>query len=245
MAAKQAPMAVDTSEHEEGISLPPWPLRGRALLEVAAAYGGLVIVGLVLGWVLLGPLAGSGLASTDESVAIWLEGVRTDQWNQLTDLGSALSNTSTIIMALVILISSFVLFWRRWREALMLGLALLLESSVFLTVSLTVGRERPPVDPLDVSPPTASFPSGHTGAAFAFYIAIAVIVFWNTKHPLPRALAVAGATLVPPIVAVSRMYRGMHFLTDIVVGALLGVACVLISIGIVMRAIRRRRAVAQ
>jgi len=245
MQSRQTNMPVDTPEHEEEISLPPWPLRSRALLEITAAYAGLVIVGLVLGWALLGPLAGSGLTSTDDSVALWLEGVRTDQWNTLTDIGSAFSNTSTIIMALVILISSFVLFWRRWREALTLGIALLLESSVFLTVSLTVGRDRPPVQPLDVSPPTASFPSGHTGAAFAFYIAVAVIVFWNTTKPLPRALAVAAATIVPTIVAASRMYRGMHFLSDIVVGALLGVACVLISIGIVVRALRRRGRVAE
>lgn len=234
-------MPVETAE-EEKKSLPPWPLRRRALLEIAAAYAGLVIVGLALGWILLGPLAGSGLAATDESVALQLEGLRTEQWNELTDLGSAFSDTSTIIVALVVLISAFVFFLRRWREALTLGLALLLESSVFLTVSLTVGRDRPPVEQLDISPPTASFPSGHTGAAFAFYITLAVIVFWNTTHPVPRALAIAAAMLVPPVVALSRMYRGMHFLSDILVGALLGVACVLISIGIVLRAVRRNRA---
>lgn len=240
MAARQSPTPVETGEGEERPSLPPWPIRGRALLEIAAAYEGLVFLGLIIGWLLLGPLASSGFALTDDTVARWWEGLRAQQWDELTDLGSAFSDTTTMIMALVVLMGSFVWWWRRWREALTLGLALLLEASVFLTVSLTVGRDRPPVEQLDVSPPTASFPSGHTGAAFAFYTTLAVIVFWRTSRPLPRALAVAGAAVVPPIVAVSRMYRGMHFLSDILVGALLGVGCVLISIAIVRRALRRQ-----
>lgn len=240
MAARQSPIVEEAGEGAGRPSLPPWPLRGQALLEIAAAYAGLVAFGLIIGWLLLGPLSGSGLAATDHTVARWWDGIRAQQWDGLTDLGSAFSDTATIIVALVVLMTSFVWFWRRWREALTLGVALLLEASVFLTVSLTVGRERPPVEQLDVVPPTASFPSGHTGAAFAFYTALAVIVFWRTTKPLPRAMAIAGAAILPPIVAISRMYRGMHFLSDIVVGALLGLLCVLISIAIVGRAIRRR-----
>lgn len=238
-------MSVETTQKEERQKLPPWPFRGRALIEIAAAYVGLVIFGLALGWLLLGPIADSGLAAVDESVAFQLEAGRDEHWDELTAIGSDFSDTITIIAALVILMVSFVWFWRRWREALTLGVALLLESSAFVTISLTVGRERPPVEQLDISPPTASFPSGHTGAAFAFYTALAVIVFWRTDNPLARALAIAGAVIIPSIVALSRMYRGMHFLTDIIVGALLGLVCVLISIVIVDRAVRTQRLEAQ
>lgn len=235
----------EAQEPTEGVSsspgLPPWPLRGRALIEIAGAYLALVALGLGMGWLLLGPLAGSELAIADESVSVWLAELRSPRWDGLTDIGSGFAGTFNVIAALVVLITAFVWVWRRWREPLTLGLALLLEASVFLTVSLTIGRDRPPVEQLDISPPTASFPSGHTGAAFALYTALAVIVFRKTQRPVPRALAVIGAVLIPLMVAASRMYRGMHYLSDVVAGALLGVICVLLSIAIVDRAIRRRR----
>lgn len=219
-----------------------WPLRSRAALELLVSFVTLAIAGLTAGWLLLGPLSRSGLAKWDQSVAVWLAGRRDPLLNTLTDVGSAFSNTENIIIALSVLMVAMTLLWRRWRESLTLGVALGLEASVFLLVSSIVGRDRPPVEQLDPSPPTASFPSGHTGAAFAFYIGLAFIVFWSTRKALPRAAAVVGAVLIPTVVAVSRIYRGMHFVTDVVVGAALGTASVLIAIVIVRRAVVRRRA---
>jgi len=73
---------------------------------------------------------------------------------------------------------------------------------------------------LDQAPPTSSFPSGHTGAAIALYGCLAVILLRNVK---PRWVAVSLAVLscvVPIVVAASRVYRGMHYLTDVMAGAL-------------------------
>jgi undecaprenyl-diphosphatase len=37
-----------------------------------------------------------------------------------------------------------------------------------------------------------------------------------------RRLAVTAAIVLPPIVAVSRMYRGMHHFSDVMAGAMIG-----------------------
>lgn len=219
----------------------PWPLDARAWGEVLAAFGLLATVGLLLGWILLGPLTATGLDEWDESVAYWWDGVRTAQWDTWTSWGSALSDTDVIIGALLVLVPLFAWIWKRWRESLTLALALFLESSVFLTVSLMTGRDRPPIEQLDASPPTASFPSGHTGAAFAFYYTILLIVYWNTEKTVYRTLAFIVALIVPPTVAASRMYRGMHYVTDVSVGAVLGLICLPIAAWIVHRAIARRQ----
>jgi undecaprenyl-diphosphatase len=219
--------------------LDPWPLRGRAFAEIIAAYVALVLIGLGLGWLILYLLAETSLTTLDGDLSAWFESIRTAQWNDLTNIGSAFANTFNIIAALLVLMFTFTWVWRRWRQSLTLGVALVLEATVFLTVSHLIGRDRPPVVQLDASPPTASFPSGHTGAAFAFYISLAVIVFWNTKNPIARFLAVVGAIFFPLSVAGSRLYRGMHYLTDVMVGALLGVLCLVIAIWIVQRAIQR------
>jgi membrane-associated phospholipid phosphatase len=223
--------------------LAPWPLDRRAWAELFLAYMSLVLLGLGFAWLLLDGLDGSALSQFDNDAAFWFERLRDEASNGLTAFGSALADTFNVIGALILLMVAFVWRWRRWREALTLGLALGVEALVFLTVSLTVGRERPPVEQLDVSPPTASFPSGHTGAAFALYVGLAVIVFWNTKNLFVRALAVIAAVLLPLSVAISRLYRGMHYFSDVLVGAVLGVLCVVIAAGIVDRAIERRRSV--
>ena len=79
-----------------------------------------------------------------------------------------------------------------------------------------------------------SLPSGHTAAAAA-YIAIAIVVFWHTRNRLARVVAVIVTAIVPVIVAASRIYRGMHFLSDTVAGAVLGGGAVLLTVSVLRR----------
>jgi undecaprenyl-diphosphatase len=84
-----------------------------------------------------------------------------------------------------------------------------------------------------VSPPTSSYPSGHTAAATVLYISLAVI----TAYALARAdqarrftgWLVSVAALIILFVAVSRLYRGMHHPTDVVAGFLLGLGALLVT----------------
>jgi len=216
-----------------------WPLRGRELLELALAYASLVSLGLVAGWTLLGPLSDTPLARFDVDVSSWFATVRSRSLDIWSDVGSAFSDTINVIVVLTILVVAMAWYWRRWRESLTLGLGVGLEALVFVVVSLVLGRDRPPVTQLDPSPPTASFPSGHVGAAFALYVGLALIVFWNTDSRLWRTTAVTVAAVVPLAVALSRMYRGMHFLTDVIGGAVLGLLCLTTAAFVVRRGVAR------
>ena len=87
---------------------------------------------------------------------------------------------------------------------------------------------------LDDSPPTASFPSGHTGAATALFLASALLVAWYVRNRAVRILAVTLLVAVPLLVAYGRLYRGMHHPTDILGSYLNGVACITIAAGAVL-----------
>jgi membrane-associated phospholipid phosphatase len=60
-------------------------------------------------------------------------------------------------------------------------------------------------------------------------IGVTVVVFWCTaKRPVRVACTTAAVALVV-LVGVGRVYRGLHHPTDVVAGALLGLACLWIS----------------
>jgi len=90
-------------------------------------------------------------------------------------------------------------------------------------VKTVVQRPRPfvadPVGIENIRPKTATgyaFPSGHTQGAATVFGSLAV---WFRKRWLPIA---AGVVIF--VVALSRMYLGAHYLTDVLVGGALGVA---------------------
>jgi membrane-associated phospholipid phosphatase len=105
-----------------------------------------------------------------------------------------------------------------------------------LVVSLLKGisdRARPPLADPTLSvvggiPDSTSFPSGHSATAFATAI---VVGFAYPRLRLPL-LALAA------LVALSRVYLGMHFWTDVLAGSLLGVAIGLTTVWLVRLARR-------
>jgi len=211
-----------------------WPIHRRQVGQLAVGYVVLVAVWIGIGKALTGPLNGTALSRLDQRVAEWFVRHRTPTWNHLTVIGSYLAETVTKVAVTAVLALVLLAVWKRWLETMVLVVSLVMEAAAFITVTYVVGRHRPNVPRLESSPVGSSFPSGHVAAAMA-YTAIAVIVFWHTRKVWPRVLAVVVTAVIPPIVGLSRMYRGMHFLTDVVGGALLGGAAVILTVVVLGR----------
>ena len=145
--------------------------------------------------------------------------------NDVTYLLSGLGNTQAIIGAMLVVAIALRIASRRWTMSVFLVLAVSAQAFVFLLVTLTIDRRRPEVRHLDGSPPTSSFPSGHTGAATALFIASALLVFWFVRRRWVKILGITVLVSVPLLVAYGRLYRGMHHPTDVLSGILLGLAC--------------------
>lgn len=193
----------------------------RALAPSAALW--VVIVGV--GLLIVGPLD-----SLPGEVALnrALVELREPALNTVTSLLSNVGATEFIIAACVVAIG--VLWWRtrQWWFALVPGLAVALQAFLFVTSSLVVGRGRPEVEPLDESPPTSGYPSGHAGASTAFYLTLALAA-QRIANPVARAVVTALCLLVPLAVGFARLYRGMHHLSDVVLGVVNGVVCAVLA----------------
>jgi membrane-associated phospholipid phosphatase len=196
--------------------------RTFAILLGGAAILLLVMIGFGLLDVHL--LAHSSIGRADGSVDSTLARHRDHILNALT-LGAtdAASTLPVAALAAIVAVTAGLVF-RRWREPLFVVAVLVGEVTIFVVTTLVVHRPRPNVVRLDHAPPTSSFPSGHTAASVALYGSIAALVLLFGARVAWRRLALVAAVLLPIVVAASRLYRGMHYPTDVLAGGFLGFA---------------------
>lgn len=112
----------------------------------------------------------------------------------------------------------------------------------FETVAMTYGlkelaknlvvRERPyvygsgaPAEEFSNGDYCRSFPSGHTALAFASATFLAVVMGFDDSASPWRVPVCIGSYAVALGVATSRVLSGNHYITDVLVGALVGAAC--------------------
>jgi membrane-associated phospholipid phosphatase len=126
----------------------------------------------------------------------------------------------------------------------MMAAAFLGAAGLYDIVKPAVGRARPPAA-LQVGGPDLgnAFPSGHATQTIGFYgMLAAVLIIWYA--PRLRRSFVIGAALVTIVVGASRLYLGVHWLTDVLGGYALGLtwlAVVVIVILLVSSTARARR----
>ena len=89
--------------------------------------------------------------------------------------------------------------------------------------------------------PTYSFPSGHTMNAALLYGLLACWLWVNHRSLGARAAIVAGACLMVALVGISRMYLGVHYLSDVMAAAAEGCAWLAVCITAISTLRRRRQ----
>ena len=140
---------------------------------------------------------------------------------------STLASTPVIIAVTAVVAVVLRLSLHRWREPIFLCAAVSAQALVFFFATLVIDRSRPAVPHMDESPPTSSFPSGHTSAAVALYVGLALVLTLRIDRAWLKALCWL-LVLVPVAVAVSRLYRGMHHPSDVTASFVNGAFCVTI-----------------
>ncbi len=188
------------------------------VVPAACLFASMVALGLLLTDV----LPATALGKWDAEVPRRLVEYRQQEGISESKLITTLSETTTIIILTALAAAVFRWKFGRWRESLIVIYAVVGETAIFVATTFFIDRPRPRVPHLDEAPPTSSFPSGHTAAAVCFYGSIAAIIVWHSRRRWISVVAVVVSAAVPMLIAVSRVYRGMHYPTDVLAGALLG-----------------------
>lgn len=166
-----------------------------------------------------------GDTSVDNRLADWLHDHASSGWTTFFENVTRLGNVPTL--AVVTAIAAIVL-WRKGRRAELHLLLLAAVGVQILTFGLKLGfeRERPFfADPL-ATESTYSFPSGHASASLAVYGTLGFILARHLADRRARIAALAGAAALILLIGFSRLYLGVHFLTDVIAGFSIGLAWV-------------------
>ncbi|MFN2526449.1 MAG: phosphatase PAP2 family protein [Actinomycetota bacterium] len=126
--------------------------------------------------------------------------------------------------------TSVIFLWRRERRRLAVFLALttLLGGAVDTVVKVLVDRPRPSlVDPVATAH-GQSFPSGHSMSSVVAYGAL-LLVFLPAVSKRRRKFVLAGALVLVLFIGFSRLALGVHYITDVLGGFVLGAAWLVAS----------------
>lgn len=200
-----------------------------AAVVAVAATGYALICVLFVGVGLLVTHQMSALSRWDNDVVRWFAQNRTSAMNQWTGYATKVADTVGILVVLLVATIVLVVLRRRW-EALFLVVALVMELLTFLTINTMVGRPRPGGPRLGSLPSTSSFPSGHTAAMVALYGGLAVLINARLRSRIVGLVSWIVALLATAAIGLARVYRGMHHPSDVVAGALLGIAVLLVAV---------------
>jgi undecaprenyl-diphosphatase len=190
--------------------------RGRSVVVIVATMA--LLIGVATG---VGHLLGDSTA-IDRNVSDRFAAHRTSFFNGVTNLLSQIGSTLPVI-AIAVLVIIIGLVIKRRKGLIVLAIGMIGEVLMFLAIAALVSRARPTVTHLDSAPPTSSFPSGHVFATTVLWGAIAIVACRSSWPAWLRYCFAVLAFLMPVFVALSRLYRGMHHLTDVTASAVLGV----------------------
>ncbi|MDX6628003.1 MAG: hypothetical protein QOH00_249 [Gaiellales bacterium] len=202
------------------------------VLTTLIGYVALAALMIGLGFLLVDVLLPiHAIGHSDEAVNEWLASNRASWLNDASYVGSMIGDIP-FIPAVVILTALGAAILRRWRVFAFVVGAIAVEVATYRVTSLIVHRQRPAVPRLDPEhlPVNQSFPSGHVAAAVVVYVGLALLISARVRDRRLMIVTWVLGIVLPLVVALSRMYRGMHHPLDAAAGVLMGLAALAIAL---------------
>jgi undecaprenyl-diphosphatase len=143
--------------------------------------------------------------------------------------GASWLGRSVVLVPVAIVIAVGASVRRRSLDGVAILVAILGAIVLQNAVKALIARPRPPVHRLEHVSST-SFPSGHATESTAFFLTLAAALLASVSPRWARRFVRATTLVIIAAVALSRVYLGVHYPTDVVAGMLLGAAWATITV---------------
>lgn len=186
---------------------------------------GILVVALVVIMVLI---KNGGIVGFDDGVYNIVTRSTSTFLDNMYRVFTFLASTAYVIVAcLAILVISIIM--KKKKIGFVIVGSVAISTVVNNVIKLIFRRPRPEVRRLVVEK-SFSFPSGHTMAAVTLY---GILIFFVMKSKLHKGLKIAISIvlgLLPICVAISRIYLGAHFASDVTGAAVTSTALLLVEV---------------
>jgi membrane-associated phospholipid phosphatase len=208
------------SAHARPRPLPALPRpRARPALCHAALAGGLLAFALFAADL----LAHGPVTRADAGVSAWFH-MHMDRWVTDVLLGVTHLHGTTGVCVMVALLAALLFFTRNTAWLPMLAVCVPGGLLLNFAVKHVFNRARPSFDHPLLTLSSSSFPSGHTAGATLWW-GFLLVLWWTVQPRAPhRAAAAFVALLMIALTALSRVYLGVHYLSDVLAAFGEGVA---------------------
>ncbi|PIC77407.1 phosphatase PAP2 family protein [Sporosarcina sp. P19] len=178
------------------------------------------------------------ISSFDEPIIDFVQSAESPGLTSIMKLFTTIGSTTSVVLLAILTLG--VLLWKKHRaQAVLFAIVLAGTGILNQVLKFIFKRERPDFNRLiDIG--GYSFPSGHTMMAFSLYTILAYILWRNVKNTGGQVVIIILAAMMIVMIAVSRIYLGVHFPSDIVGGVLASSVWLFASIAFYQRFQRQR-----
>ncbi|MDB4978953.1 MAG: Phosphoesterase, PA-phosphatase related protein [Candidatus Peribacteria bacterium] len=196
------------------------------ILVIAFLYTVALLAGIIQDY-----LVGDPLIEADKRLANLLFAFRTPSLVHAFYFITLFAEASVIVVMSLLLTALF--WWKRLHIFIVtLWLTLITSEGAAYLGKLLFHRLRPDQLLRAIEEDSFSFPSGHATTVMAFYGVLAYVLIRTHRSWLVRTSCFFGAVAMVIIVDFSRLYLGVHYLSDVLAGDLLGLAALIFAISV-------------
>jgi membrane-associated phospholipid phosphatase len=185
-------------------------------LGLELTIGACVLIGAswLFGGIAEDVVTGDPLTLVDVQVAQWFHAHATPLLTPLMLAFTHLHEPVRVIVA-VALLAAYLACRRNWYWLICLSLTVPFGMLLNVLMKYAFQRTRPRFDDPLLVLSSYSFPSGHVAGATLFYGVLAAMLVAHIQAWRWRVLVVLAAVVLVLLVALTRMYLGVHYLSDV------------------------------
>jgi membrane-associated phospholipid phosphatase len=176
--------------------------------------GAILLLGAIFGAIAEDVATGEPIVHLDQAVADWLR-ANGNRFLTAFLLGVTHLHSPIGVTLMSVALAAYLAWQRAWYWALTVALALGGGMALNALYKTAFHRARPVWEHPMLTLSSYSFPSGHAAGSTLFYGVLTAYLLTRVHRPAARAACIAGAALMVALVGFSRMYLGVHFMSDV------------------------------
>lgn len=141
----------------------------------------------------------------------------------VTNIVKVITHTGDPIPVILICLTLILIPKTRIKCGLPVSINVIILEIINYTLKIIFARERPDILRL-ITETSPSFPSGHAMINSAIYMMLILCVYKDVENKKIKYLLITIFAIYPFIIGLTRVYLGVHYITDVIGGWLLGVS---------------------